>query len=177
MWLRRLAGDSGMEKFSTLYPVLAAVVTGIFGLVTGPRLAAFTARKARQAREEERQRVQDAATAAAKIEAAETDRAQISSDWQWIVGNLRDEVKALIADQRILREELNKLSTELDIVRRTNSQLTYDNGVLRQQVTDETSKRQTLERRVDQLTAQNIILSRELSRHGITIPPLALEQP
>jgi chromosome segregation ATPase len=166
-----------MDNLGTFYPVLAAVITGIVTLIAGPRLAAFTARKNRDTADADRRRVLDEATAKAKIEAAETDRAQISSDWQWIVGNLRDEVKALVADQRVLRDELNKLSTELDIVRRTNSQLTYDNGVLRQQVTDETGKRQTLERRVDQLTAQNIVLSRELSRHGITIPPLALEQP
>lgn len=158
---------------TTLLPVLVAIIAGVSGVVGGPALAGWFARRG-QRTDAARQLARD--TAAAKLTSDEADRARISADWQWIIGNLRDEVGTLTAQQATMREELNKLSVELDGVRRENGQLTYDNGLLRQQLGTETGKREHLERRVDQLTAVNIVLVRELSRHGIAVPALAKEQ-
>ena len=161
--------NTGMDNPAVIGPALGAIIAGLFLLLNNRAVTYWTARQKRRAD-------QDAA-GAAKVTADEADRARISADWQWIIGNLRDEVGTLTAQQATMREELNKLSVELDGVRRENGQLTYDNGLLRQQLGTETGKREHLERRVDQLTAVNIVLVRELSRHGIAVPALAKEQP
>jgi hypothetical protein len=161
-----------VENPAVIGPALGSIITGVF-LLLGHRLLTYWT--ARQTGKANRQANQDAA-AVAKITTDEQDRAQISANWQWIIGNLRTDVSLLTSQQATMREELNKLSIELDGVRRENGQLTYDNGLLRQQVSVETGKREHLERRVDQLTAINIVLVRELSRHGIAVPALAKEQ-
>ena len=175
MWLcRRLPkGSFHMENIGTSGPVIAAIITILGTIIAGPRLAAYTARKKAQTDAMERQRVLDEATAVKKIDAAGADRAQISADWQWIVGNLRDEIKALTLDQRAMREELNRLSTDLDTVRRANSTLRAENNDLKEQLANVTTRHDALKVRVDNLDAANIVLRRELMRHGIPIPPLA----
>jgi chromosome segregation ATPase len=161
-----------VENPAIVGPALGAVIAGVF-LLLGHRVLTYWT--AREGRKTTLRATQDAA-AVAKVTTDEQDRARISADWQWIIGNLRTDVSVLTSQQATMREELNKLSIELDSVRRENGQLTYDNGLLRQQVSVETGKREHLERRVDQLTAINIVLVRELSRHGIAVPALAKEQ-
>jgi regulator of replication initiation timing len=162
-----------MENIGTAYPVIAAIITVVGTIIAGPRLAAYTARKKAQTDAIERKRLLDEATATAKIDASEVDRAQISADWQWIVSNLRTEVTALTADQRVLREELNHLSTDLDTLRRANTALHVENDSLRDQLANVTTRHDVLKARVDNLDAANIVLRRELNRHGIPIPALA----
>lgn len=159
---------------TALVPVLAAVIAGIFGFFGGPALAGWFARRGQRA-DAARQLERD--TAAAKLTSDEADRLRISKDYQWTIDDLRREVTALYARQSEMRAQLDSLGAELDTVRRANTALRIENDQLKEQLADETAKHDILKRRVDSLDAANIVLSRELHRHGIAIPALAKEQP
>jgi len=155
---------------TTLLPVLVAIIAGISGVVGGPALAGWFARRGQRA-DATRQLARD--TAAAKLTSDEADRLRISKDYQWTIDDLRREVTALYARQSEMRTQLDGLGAELDTVRRANTALRIENDQLKEQLADETAKHDILKRRVDSLDAQNISLRRELHHHGIAIPALA----
>jgi len=172
MFLRRRKGRLAVDPTSPalFVPVLAALISAVFGFVGGPALAGWFARRGARS---DAARQRDREIAAAKIGADEADRMRISKDYQWTIDDLRREVTALYARQSEMRTQLDSLSTELDTVRRANTALRIENDQLKEQLADETAKHDLLKRRVDSLDAANIVLSRELHRHGIAIPALA----
>lgn len=159
-------------SLSTLAPILAAVVAGACGVLGGPLLAGWFARRGASA-DAMRQLERD--IAAAKISSDEADRIRVSKDYQWTIDDLRREVTTLYARQAEMRGQLDILGNELDTVRRANAALRAENDQLKAALTDETVKHDVLKKRVDSLDALNIVLTGELRRHGIAIPALAQE--
>jgi regulator of replication initiation timing len=161
-------------QLTNLVPILTAVIAGVAGVVGGPALAGWFARRAQKI-EADRQAARELATA--KISGDEADRARISKDYQWTIDDLRREVTALYARQAEMRVQLDGLGDELATVRRANIALRLENDELKERLGDETAKHDVLKRRVDGLDAANLVLRRELHRHGIAVPALAQPEP
>jgi regulator of replication initiation timing len=160
-----------VENPAIIGPALGAVIAGVFLLLGHRVLTYWTAREGRKTT----LRANQDAAAVAKVTTDEQDRARISKDYQWTIDDLRREVTTLYARQGEMRAQLDSLGTELDTVRRANTALRVENDQLKEQLSSETAKHEVLKQRVDSLDAANIILRRELHRHGIAVPALAKE--
>lgn len=136
-----LKGARPMNQWESIAPTLAAIVTGLFLLLNGRRMAEITARMKRQ--DEARQEKQEVSAAA--ISADEADRQRVSENMRWIVDGLRQEVAELRQMVEARNQQLDTLHEDIAQLRVIERQLRGENTALRLRVAE-------LERQVKAVT-------------------------
>jgi regulator of replication initiation timing len=161
-------------EFTTIAPVLTAVVAGIAGIIGGPMLAGWFARRQQKA---DTARKMERDNSAAKLTTDQAERALLSANVWKFVGELQSQIELLTKSQAEMRTQLDSLGDELATVRRANTALRLENDELKERLAGETTRHDILKRRVDGLDAANLVLRDELHRHGIAVPALAQPEP